>query len=155
LLGKTHEDRRSKMKVETKVMETTHNVTTKCCFSCGEEGHLSRSCSRKRERFHTIVVEYEEQELRDLLALERPKRRKEISKVQCFNCKELGHCASKCPKRNNKASRLGSMKKDPSLVTCCKCNWKGHYAKECSERYTLRLPWTWITERCHKYKEMP
>jgi hypothetical protein len=47
LLGKAHEDRRSKMKVETKVMETAHDITTKCCFSCGEEGHLSRSCSRK------------------------------------------------------------------------------------------------------------
>jgi hypothetical protein len=46
LLGKTHEDKRSKMKVETKVMETAHDITTKCCFSC-EEGHLSRNCSRK------------------------------------------------------------------------------------------------------------
>jgi hypothetical protein len=28
LLGKTPEDRRSKMKVEKKVMETSHNITT-------------------------------------------------------------------------------------------------------------------------------
>jgi hypothetical protein len=39
LLGKTPKDRRSKMKVEKKVMETSHNITTKCCFSCKEEGH--------------------------------------------------------------------------------------------------------------------
>jgi hypothetical protein len=47
LLGKTHEDRRSKMKVEKKVMETAHDITAKCCFSCEEEGHLSRICSMK------------------------------------------------------------------------------------------------------------
>jgi hypothetical protein len=87
LLGNAPGDRRSKMKVEKKVMETAHNVTTKCCFSCEEEGHLSRNCSRKRERFLTTRVEYEEKEVRDLLALERPKKKKDTSKVLCFNCK--------------------------------------------------------------------
>jgi hypothetical protein len=47
LLGKTLEDRRSKMRVEKKVMETAHNLTTKCCFACEEEEHLSRNCSKK------------------------------------------------------------------------------------------------------------
>jgi hypothetical protein len=122
LLGNTHEDRRSKIKVEMKVMETAHDVTTKCFFSYGEEVRLSRHCSRKRERFPITIVEYEEQERRDLLALERPKRRKDISKVQCYICKELGHYAYKCLERSNKAKRQGSMKKDLSLVTCCKCN---------------------------------
>jgi hypothetical protein len=65
------------MKVEKKVMETAHNITTKCCFSCEEEGHLSRNCSRKRGRFPTTIVEYGEKEVRDLLALERPKKEKE------------------------------------------------------------------------------
>jgi hypothetical protein len=37
LLGKTQEDRRSKMKVEMKVMETAHEIATKCCFSCEVE----------------------------------------------------------------------------------------------------------------------
>jgi hypothetical protein len=36
LLGKTHEDRGSRMKVEMEVMETGHDVTTKFCFTCGE-----------------------------------------------------------------------------------------------------------------------
>jgi hypothetical protein len=39
LLEKTPEDGRSKMKVEKKVMETSHHITTKCYFSCEEEGH--------------------------------------------------------------------------------------------------------------------
>jgi hypothetical protein len=80
LLRKTPEDGSPKMKVDLKVMETTHNPTTKCCYSCEEEGHLSRNCSRKQERFPTTMVEYEENELRELLALEIPKRKKKMIK---------------------------------------------------------------------------
>jgi hypothetical protein len=80
LLGKTPEDGRPKMKVENKIMGTTHNLTTKCCYLCEEEGHISRDCLKKQERFPTTIVEYEESELRDLLALERPKRRKTTAK---------------------------------------------------------------------------
>jgi hypothetical protein len=74
LLGRTPEDRRPKIKVDKRVMETTHNVTNKCCLSCEEEGQLSRNCLRKRGRFPTTRVEYEETEVRNLLALERPKK---------------------------------------------------------------------------------
>jgi hypothetical protein len=91
LLEETPEDERTKMKVETKVMEIAANATSKCCFSCEEEGHLSSNCSRKRERHPTTVVEYEGNELRDLLALKKPKKKKKKkgnSKVLCFNCKE-------------------------------------------------------------------
>jgi hypothetical protein len=121
LLGKTPEDRRSKMKVEMKVLERAPNVTTKCCFTCEEEGHLSRNCSRKQETLPAAIVEYEEQELRDLLALERPENKKDTSKVRCFNCKELGHYADKCPERDNKANRQSSMKKNLNHITCYTC----------------------------------
>jgi hypothetical protein len=85
------------------------------------------------------VVEYEESELRGLLALERPKKKKDNSKVQCFKCKELGHYADKCPERNNKANRQGGVKKDLRLITGYKCKQKGHYADKCSENDTSRL----------------
>jgi hypothetical protein len=75
---KTQEDGRSKMKVEDKVPETTPNLPTKCCFSCEEEGHLSRDCLKKRKRFPAIALEYEENEVKDLLALEIPKKKKKI-----------------------------------------------------------------------------
>jgi hypothetical protein len=104
LLEKTHEDRRPKMKVERKGMETTHNITTKCCFSCEEEGHLSRNCSRKQDRFPTAIVEYEEKEVRDLLALERPKKKKDLRLITCYKCKQKGHYADKCSE--NGTSRL-------------------------------------------------
>jgi hypothetical protein len=135
-LEKTPEDRRSKMKVDMKVRETAPDATTKSCLASGKEGHLSRNCSRKRERFPTTIVEYEENKVRDLLALERPKNKKDNNKVLCFNCKDLGHYANKCPERNNKANKQGSMKKDLSLVTCYKCNQKGHYANKCAEKGT-------------------
>jgi hypothetical protein len=124
------------MKVEKKIMETTHNLTTKCCFSCEEEEDLSRNCSRKQERFSTAVVEYEEMEVRDLLALERPKKKKDNSKVLCPNCKELGHYAKKYPKRNNKANEHGSEKKNLSHITCSMCKQKGHYSNLCTEKST-------------------
>jgi cellular nucleic acid-binding protein len=111
-------------------------------------------------------VEYEENEVRDLLALERPKGKKDNSKVMCFNCKELGHYVSKCPGRYNKVNMQDSVKNDNSktlcwncrepghyakecpepnmqrgidLVTCQKCNQKGHYARRCEEKSTSRL----------------
>jgi hypothetical protein len=84
-------------------------------------------------------VEYEEKEVRDLLALERPKKKKDNYKVLCFSCKEIGHYANKCPERNNKANRQGSVKKDLSLITCYKCKQKGHYADKCAEKSTSRL----------------
>jgi hypothetical protein len=83
----------------TKVMEKTPDITTKCCYSCEEEeGHLSRNCLKKRERLSTTIVEYQENEVRNLLALERPKKKKqEYSKILCFNCREQGHFADQCP----------------------------------------------------------
>jgi hypothetical protein len=118
LLGKTQEDGRSKMKLEDKVLEATPNHITKCCYLCEEEEHLSRNCLKKRERFPTAIVEYGEMEERDLLALERPQKKKDNSKVMCFNCKELGYYANKCPEKDNKANSPGSVKKNLNHITC-------------------------------------
>jgi hypothetical protein len=98
-------------------------------------------------------VEYEDQELEDLLALQRPKRKKnhhyskdkQIRHLLCYCCKEPGHYASEClEKRKNKSKEQGVeneiMKKhtrDLSLVMCYKCGNKGHYANECLEKITL------------------
>jgi hypothetical protein len=139
LLEKTPVDGRSKVKLGTKVMEKTPDTTTKCCYSCEEEGHLSRKCSKKWKRLSTTVVEYEENEVRDLLALERPKKKKKkqgYSKVLCFNCREEGHFVDQCPERNNKANIQGSVKKDFNMITCYKCKQKGHYADKCTEKST-------------------
>jgi hypothetical protein len=119
-------------------MEIALNHATKCCYSCEEEGHLSRNCPKKRECFSPTVVEYEENEVRDLLALERPKRKKDNSKVMCFKCKELGHYANQCPKLHHEVNLQDNMKRDIQMITCFKCKQKGHYSYNCSENGTPR-----------------
>jgi hypothetical protein len=98
---------------------------------------------RKRERFSTTIVKYQENEVRELLALELPakkkkKKKKDNSKVLCFKCKELGHYSSKCPEGNNRANTQGGMNKDLSMITCFKCKQKGHYSNKCTKK-TPRL----------------
>jgi hypothetical protein len=113
-------------------------MTQQACKRCEEEGHLSRNCPKKRERFPTTVVEYEENEVKDLLALERPKRKKDNSKITCFKCKELGHYADQCPKLHHETNMQGCMKRDLSMITCFKCKQKGHYSDKCPEDGTPR-----------------
>src|SRR4051812_28656380 len=101
MFGNLHKGTTSTKKDEGKFRTMPHKatskVTTKCCYSCGEECHISSDCPNKRERFPTFEVRYEEHELEELLALERPKKKKcpnpskqDISQVQCYNCKEMG-----------------------------------------------------------------
>jgi hypothetical protein len=126
------------MKVETKDVKATPDVTTKRCLAGGKQGCLSRNCSRKREKFPTAIVEYGEMEVRDLLALERPKKKKDNSKVLCFNCKELGHYANKCPERDNEANKHGNVKKNLNHITCYTCKQQGYYLSQCTEESTSR-----------------
>jgi hypothetical protein len=76
-------------------------------------------------------VGYEENEVRDLPTTERPKKKKDTSKVLCLNCKKLGYYARRCPERNKQ--------RRTDVVTCQKCNQKGHYASRCVEKSTLKL----------------
>jgi hypothetical protein len=133
LLGKTPEDGRPKMEVEMKDMEVAPETTTKSCLTGRKQEHLPGNCSKKREKFPTTILEYEENEVGDLLALEIPKKKKKIkekdnSKMLCWNCRELGHYAKERPEPNRQ--------RGTDLVTCQKCNQKGHYARRCKEKST-------------------
>jgi hypothetical protein len=143
LLGKNPKDGRPKMEVETKDMKVAPKITTKSYLTGRRQEHLPRNCSKKRERFPTTVVEYEENEVRDLLALEISKKKKikkkDNSKVLCFRCKELGHYVDKCPERDNKANMQGSVKKNLNHITCFKCKQMGHYSNQCTEKSTSRI----------------
>src|SRR3954468_11499971 len=78
---------------------------------CGDKDHASKEhedqCPKKRERLST----FEEHELKELLVLERPeKKKKDITQVQCYNCKEKGHYASDCPeKKKNQGTKQEEM----------------------------------------------
>jgi hypothetical protein len=87
-------------------------------------------------------VEYEKQELEDLLALEKPKKKKDISQVECRECKRLGHYSWDCPdKEKHKESEKrgyvinGGQMKDRAQDNCFNCRESGHYAINCLEKY--------------------
>jgi hypothetical protein len=103
---KLHQSLR-KAGAEFEPMKAKHFVTTKRNNPSGRLQVTKNNC-KKRERFPTIIMEYEKQELEDLLALEKPKKKKSINQVG----------------------------KDLNLVTCYKCGDKGHYANKCPEKYS-------------------
>jgi hypothetical protein len=76
LLEETPKDGRPKMRVGMKDMEETSDVTPGSLLIGSRQGNLPGNCLKKRERFPTTIVEYEENEVRDLLALERLKKKK-------------------------------------------------------------------------------
>src|SRR3954468_584051 len=101
---------------------------------------------KKRERSPT----YEEHELEELLALERPKKKKkkkclnpnkeDITQEQCYTCKEMGHYANECPEkkknqRNKQEAMIPKEKKDIIQVMCFRCKELGHYASKCPEKF--------------------
>jgi hypothetical protein len=69
---------------------------------------LPGNCTKKWERFPTTVVEYQENEVTKLLALELPtkkkKKERDLNHVTCFKCNQKGHYSNQCPGKN--ASKL-------------------------------------------------
>jgi hypothetical protein len=66
--------------------EAKHFVITKRNNPSGRL-QVTKDNHKKRERFPSIIMEYEKQELEDLLALEKPKKKKDISQVEAVNVK--------------------------------------------------------------------
>jgi hypothetical protein len=99
----------SKAGVEFEPKKAKHFVTTKRNNPSGRL-QVIKNNRKKRERFPTIKMEYKKRELEDLLALEKPKKKKGINQVG----------------------------KDLNLVTCYKCGDKGHYANKCPQKYPER-----------------
>jgi hypothetical protein len=105
LLERTPEDKRPKAKVEARDKEETSDTTAKSCLTRRKQECLPGNCTKKRERFSTTVLEYQENEVTELLALELPiKKKKDLNHVTCFKCKHKGHYINQCPGKN--ASKL-------------------------------------------------
>jgi predicted Zn-ribbon and HTH transcriptional regulator/DNA-directed RNA polymerase subunit N (RpoN/RPB10) len=112
------------VKSEIKIMSfpRTSKSTSKCCYKCKGD-HLARSCHIKRDWTSLIEIEYSKQDLEELLALETPKKKKKknLSDVICYKCKDKGHYADKCPEKMKEKCLTRSHKKIISPVTCRRC----------------------------------
>src|SRR3954470_13659424 len=81
--------------------------------------------SRRPGTVPTFEITYEEHELEALLALEKPKKKKDKSHVQCCHCKEMGHYANECPMKKQKYKEINQ-------VWCNNFKELGHYVSTCS-----------------------
>src|SRR3954469_2760417 len=89
--------------------------------------YYPRKRSRRPGTFPTFKITYEEHELEALLALEKPKKKKDKSQVQCCHCKEMGHYANECPEKKQKY-------KENNQVWCNNCKELGHYVSTCPQK---------------------
>ena len=113
--------------------------------------------SRRPGTVPTFEITYEEHELEALLALEKPKKKKDKNHVQCGHCKEMGHYASECPQKKkyreiiqvwcNNCKELGhyvatcpqKIRDELNLITCYNCGNQGHYASNCPEKMKHKI----------------
>jgi hypothetical protein len=129
---------------EFKPKEAKHFVNAKR-NNLSRRLQLTKNNHKKRERFPSIVMEYEKQELKDLLALEKPKKQKDISQVECRECKRLGHYSWDCPDKEKCKEREkrgyvinGGQKKDRAQDICFNRCESRHYAINCPGKYSAK-----------------
>jgi hypothetical protein len=87
-----------KGKMEAKDQEEIPDTITQSGLINRRQEHLPGKYTRKRERFPTAKVECQGNEIKDLLALEIPTKKKkrkkqDFSHITCFHCREQGHFA--------------------------------------------------------------
>jgi hypothetical protein len=131
----------TKVKMEPKGQEETPDTVTRSDLITRRHEHLPGKCNWKQERFPTAKVEYQDNEIKNLLALEittkkKRKRKQDCSHITCFHCHNKGHYSDQCPEKEQTINPPGSIKKDLSHITSFKCKKQGHYSTTCLEGST-------------------
>jgi hypothetical protein len=60
-------------------------------------------------------------------------KKKDISQLVCYNCKNPGHYATNCPEKKKNVGDFNG-NKDVSQLLCYNCKKLGHYASDCPEK---------------------
>ena len=77
------------------------------CFSCGKPGHYANECRSKPVREgQTAQYGSGSGQIKREPGTERPIQKSKLSEVTCYNCRQKGHIAPNCPKKNNKVKRV-------------------------------------------------
>src|SRR3954471_15281465 len=84
-----------------KTLDTAPKVITSQYSTYERNAHFPQTVPRKRSRLPNVEVEHEEPQ--DGMSL--PKRRKDLSKVLCFQCHNPGHYAVGCREQDNVAGK--------------------------------------------------
>ncbi|KAG0550001.1 hypothetical protein BDA96_01G302400 [Sorghum bicolor] len=127
------------------------------CFKCRTWGHLTSMCPTKQlpqvdqEKKPQAQVKIYHEDGGDMGMMKKKTRRggkqsrssKDLSHIKCFECKNDGHFASKCPSKNekkaqatlkrqgNKKQHMSKEEKAQSKRSCYLCRERGHMAYSC------------------------
>lgn len=106
------------------------------CFICMEMGHKSFQCTKKKESRTQLSHEAEKVEQKGNKKIDnsttkgkRPghpaNQRKERKSMECYNCKEMGHKSSECPKPSDGKNLE---------FQCFNCKEMGHKSFKCPKK---------------------
>ena len=78
---------------------------------------------KKKEVMKKVIQELKEASMM--------KKKKDISQIWCYRCRDMGHYTDMCPER--KEAPVRKEMKDISQIQCYRCRNMGHYSNMCPE----------------------
>ncbi|KAG0520755.1 hypothetical protein BDA96_08G101300 [Sorghum bicolor] len=144
-------------KEKLKKMKEEERLKHVKCFKCRTWGHLTSMCPTKQlpqveqEKKPQAQVKIYHKDGGDMGMKKKKKRRggrqsrssKDLSHIKCFECKNDGHFASKCPtklenkaqatfkRQGNEKQHMSKEEKAQSKRSCYLCPERGHMAHSC------------------------